>query len=76
MIILPIRPCGTSRVLLHAVKYYDMGPSLPRGRCAADFYPLPWPGFEPATFGSSGQHTNHYITKITSLHLKEKIAEN
>jgi hypothetical protein len=33
---------GTSRVLLHAVKSYDMGPSdftfHPRGRCAADFY--------------------------------------
>jgi hypothetical protein len=27
--------------------------------------PSPWPGFEPATFGSSGQHTNHYITKAT-----------
>jgi hypothetical protein len=25
--------------------------------------PSPLPGFEPATFGSSGQHTNHYITK-------------
>jgi hypothetical protein len=42
MRILSIRPCGTSRVLLHAVKSYDMGPSrftsYPRGRCAADFY--------------------------------------
>jgi hypothetical protein len=40
--IVSIRPCGTSRVLLHAVKSYDMGPSRftshPRGRCAADFY--------------------------------------
>jgi hypothetical protein len=40
--ILSIRPRGTSRVLLHAVKSYDMGPprftSHPRGRCAADFY--------------------------------------
>jgi hypothetical protein len=27
--------------------------------------PSPWPGFEPATFGSSGQHTNHYTTKVT-----------
>jgi hypothetical protein len=25
--ILSIHPCGTSRVLLHAVKSYDMGPS-------------------------------------------------
>jgi hypothetical protein len=23
----------------------------------------PWPDFEPATFVSSGQHTNHYTTK-------------
>jgi hypothetical protein len=41
-IILSVRPCGTSSVLLHAVKSYDMGPSRftshPRGRCAADFY--------------------------------------
>jgi hypothetical protein len=27
--------------------------------------PSPWPGFEPANFGSSGQHTNHYTTKVT-----------
>jgi hypothetical protein len=27
--------------------------------------PSPWPGFEPATFGSSGQHTNHYTAKAT-----------
>jgi hypothetical protein len=67
--ILSVHPCGTSRVLLRVVKCYDMGPSRftshPRGRCAADFIafknPPPWPGFEPATFGSSGQHTNHYM---------------
>jgi hypothetical protein len=39
---LSIHPCGTYRVLLHAVKSYDMGPSRftshLRGRCAADFY--------------------------------------
>jgi hypothetical protein len=28
--------------------------------------PSPCPGFEPATVGSSGQHTNHYTTKLTS----------
>jgi hypothetical protein len=74
MRILPIRPCGTSRVLLHAVKCYDMGPSRftshPRGRCAADFLsPLKYialAGFKPATFGSSGKHTNHYTTKATN----------
>jgi hypothetical protein len=73
MIILSIRPCGTSRVHLHAVKSYDMGPSRftshPRGRCAriciALKNPSPWPIFEPATFGSSGQRTNHYTTKAT-----------
>jgi hypothetical protein len=27
--------------------------------------PSPWLGFEPATFGSGGQHTNH-TTKVTS----------
>jgi hypothetical protein len=27
--------------------------------------PSPWPGFEPATFVSSGQHTNYYTTKAT-----------
>jgi hypothetical protein len=42
MRILSTHPCGTSRVLLHAVKSYYMGPSRftshPRGRWAADFY--------------------------------------
>jgi hypothetical protein len=33
--------------------------------------PSPWPGFEPATFGSSGQHTNHYTTKVTRPSLPE-----
>jgi hypothetical protein len=28
--------------------------------------PSSWPGFEPATFGYSGQHTNHYTTKATT----------
>jgi hypothetical protein len=40
--ILSIHPCGISRVLLHPVKSYEMGPSRstshPRGMCAADFY--------------------------------------
>jgi hypothetical protein len=60
---------------LHAVKSYDMGPSRftshPRGRCAADFYPpqksIALAGFEPSTFESSGQHTNHYTTEATWL---------
>jgi hypothetical protein len=59
MRILSIRPCGTSRVLLHAVKPYVMGPSRftyhPRGRCAADFItlknPSPWPDSNPQTLG-------------------------
>jgi hypothetical protein len=62
--ILSIHPCGTSRVLLHAVKSYDMGPSRftshPRGKCAADFY-----RFKNPNFGSSGQRTNHYTTMAT-----------
>jgi hypothetical protein len=69
--ILSIHPCGTSRVLLYALKSYDMGPSRStshaRGRCAALKNPSPWPGFEPATFGYSGQHTNHYTTKATFI---------
>jgi hypothetical protein len=61
------------RVLLHAVKSYDMGTSgftsHPRGRCAADFCrpqkSIALALFEPATFWSSGKHTNHYNTKAT-----------
>jgi hypothetical protein len=57
MRILSIRPCGTSRVLLHAVKSYDIGPSalLPiRQEGVLRIFialknPSPWPGFEPAT---------------------------
>jgi hypothetical protein len=26
-------------------------------------------GFDPATFGSSGKHTNHYTTKATNSQL-------
>jgi hypothetical protein len=29
--------------------------------------PSPWLGFEPATFGSSGKHTNYYTNKVTAL---------
>jgi hypothetical protein len=37
----------------------------------------PWPGFEPATFGSSGQHTNHYTTKATFfIHRLNKSVDN
>jgi hypothetical protein len=32
--------------------------------------PSPLPGFEPATFGSSGQHTNHYTSKVTNSKFK------
>jgi hypothetical protein len=35
--------------------------------------PLPWPGFEPSNFGCSGQHTNHYTTKATSMSLVKNI---
>jgi hypothetical protein len=75
--ILSIHPCGTSRVLLNAVKSY-MGPSRftshPKEGVLRIFIALknpwpaaPWPGFEPATFGSSSQHTNDYTTKATGL---------
>jgi hypothetical protein len=30
----------------------------------------PWPGLEPATLGSSGQHTNHYTTEANMILLK------
>jgi hypothetical protein len=40
MRILSIHPCGTSRVLLHAVKSYDMGPS----GLTSQKNPSPWPG--------------------------------
>jgi hypothetical protein len=44
--------------------------------CAADFIALknssPWPGFEPVTFGSSGQHINHYTTKATTIKPKSR----
>jgi hypothetical protein len=33
--------------------------------------PSPWPGYEPATFGSSGKHTNHYTTKETIVRCYE-----
>jgi hypothetical protein len=32
--------------------------------------PSPWPDFEPATFGSNGQHTNNYTTKATKFCFK------
>jgi hypothetical protein len=68
------------KTFLHAVKSYDMGPSLfisyPRERCAANFIalknPSPWPGFEPANFGSSAKHTNHYTTKAKCGRLLSK----
>jgi hypothetical protein len=57
MIILSIRPCLTSRVLVHAVHLttWDLPALLPireegvLGIFIALKNPLPWPGFEPAT---------------------------
>jgi hypothetical protein len=54
-----IRPRGTSRVLLHAVKSYDMGPSRftshPKEGVLRIFIalknPSPWPGSNPQTLG-------------------------
>jgi hypothetical protein len=41
----------------------------PEGRCAADFYRsfkfIASAGFDHATLGSSGKHTNHYTTEAT-----------
>jgi hypothetical protein len=34
--------------------------------------PLPWLGFEPATFGSSGQHTKHTTTNATNSKLNRQ----
>jgi hypothetical protein len=64
--ILSIHPCGTSRVILYAVK--SLLPIREEGvlRIFTALKNLsPWPGFELATFGSSGQHNNHYTTKAT-----------
>jgi hypothetical protein len=70
MIILSIRPCGPSRVLLHAVKSHDMGPSRftshPRGRFYRPLKSIALAEFEHGTFGSSGKHTDHYTTKATT----------
>jgi hypothetical protein len=70
--ILSIHPCETSRVLLHAVKSHNMGcyHFTIREEGVLQIFialknPSPWPGLAPATFGSSGQHTNHYTTKVT-----------
>jgi hypothetical protein len=60
----------TRRIILRAVKSYDMGCSdlFPvRGSCAANFY-LPSKSIalgesEPTNLGSSGKHTNHYTTE-------------
>jgi hypothetical protein len=46
------------------------------GRCAADFIALKsatMAGFEPATFGSSGKHTNHYTTQDTHKQVKLRL---
>jgi hypothetical protein len=68
MIILYIRPCGTLRVILHVVKSYALLPIREEDVLRIFIIlknPSPWPGFEPATSGSSGRHTNHYTTKAT-----------
>jgi hypothetical protein len=56
----------TCRVLKHAVKSYDMGPTAllpPEGRHAADFValknPSPTVGFEPANVESNCKLANH-----------------
>jgi hypothetical protein len=64
MRILSIHPCGTSRILLHAVKSYDMGPSRftspPKEGVLRIFItlenPSPWPGLNPQTLGQWQAH--------------------
>jgi hypothetical protein len=59
MIILSIRPCGTSIFLLHAVKSYDMGPSHFTSHAKEGVLrifialknPSPWLGFNPQLLG-------------------------
>jgi hypothetical protein len=74
MRILSIHPCGPSRIFLHTTKSYDMGPSSftsqPKEEGVLRIF-IALAGFEPATFGSSGKHSNHYTTKATyaSLHI-------
>jgi hypothetical protein len=64
----------TSRVLLHAVKSYEMGPPalLTSETNAVDFdrpyKSIALVGFESATFVFSGKNTNHYTTKATGTH--------
>jgi hypothetical protein len=36
--------------------------------------PSQWSGFEPTTFGSSGQHANHYTTKAIIKLLTNKLS--
>jgi hypothetical protein len=38
--------------------------------CIALKIPSPSAGFEPATLGSSGKHTNHYTTEATASNVK------
>jgi hypothetical protein len=59
MIIYSLHPCGTSRILLHAVKSYDMGrPALLPIRTEGVLpifitfkTPSPWPSSNPQTLG-------------------------
>jgi hypothetical protein len=73
--ILSIHPCGISRVILYAVKSYDMGPpALPAllpiqwKVCCGFLSPLKYiasAGLELANLGSSGKYTSHYTTDST-----------
>jgi hypothetical protein len=65
--------------LLHAVNLasWDLHLYFPsEGRCAADFYhPLKSvasAGFEPVTIGSSGKHTNQYMTEANVIQVTNK----
>jgi hypothetical protein len=58
--------------LIHSVESYDMGPPallpIQRKACCRFLSPLKSivsAGFEPMNLGSSGKHSNHYISEAT-----------
>jgi hypothetical protein len=73
MRIYPIHARGTSWVLLHIIKSYNMGPLalLPIRKegvlriCIALKKSIALAGLQPTTFASSDKHTNHCTTKVT-----------
>jgi hypothetical protein len=81
--ILSLRPCRTSRSLLHAVKSYDMRPSRvtshSRGRCARIFIalknPSPWPDSNPHALGPVASTLTTTPPKATRKFLSNSFPE-